>query len=519
MEKTAGGVEKALDASGNSLRWRSRGTLLLAGVVALYFWISLIRSGMKPLWFDELGTLNVASQPTLAGMFRVEPGDGNPPLQYLLVRACLHLLGTHALVLRLPALLGVALAIVCGYVFVARRFGTAAGLVTAVLAVFSPMSDYGVEARPYGLLLGLVGLLLVLWQEAAIREKKRGVLLVGIGLTVFAIVLTQPLGFLWVVVPLGLAEACRRWRSGQWDRGMLLAVALGLTGFAITFHFGQATQQVLVAEGGTKHPAISLPSLSKLVEALRDYGMVPLVAVLAPVGVGLWWLRRTAKVQDGADVRPDAPLHEWVAATALALTMFVIYLFTWAVTHYFWGRYLLPAMLGWALLAGMACGAAGRRWVAVAAVLVALPLSFHERRLTAHKNKPWPEPAGVYALLKKTDPKEAVVIGSPVLFDEICWYSLRELRPRLHYIADAREAEATDDFVGDLTLIAFRDAGAQMFAPDTLGFLERNPRFLLWEGAFDPGDWIKGYLGQRHYRFTQVGADANGNRLWQVEAP
>ena len=136
------------------IRLRSGGTLALLGVLLVYGLLSVQRSGHKPIWFDELGTLNVASQPTLAQMFRVEPADGNPPLQYLLARASMKVFGTRALALRLPALFGMGMAIACAYVFVARRFGAAAGLLVALLLALGPMGDYGVEARPYGLPVG-----------------------------------------------------------------------------------------------------------------------------------------------------------------------------------------------------------------------------------------------------------------------------------------------------------------------------------------------------------------------------
>lgn len=517
----------------SKLRWLSGGTVAFAALLLCYLLLSVKRNELKPLWFDELGTLNVASQPTLAQMFRVEPGDGSPPLQYFLVRGSLHLLGTSEFALRLPALLFEFLAIVCAYLFVGRRFGAAAGLVGAAVLAISRPGDYGVEARPYGILLGLTMLLLVLWQWAAERrerQERRGALLTGLALTVFAMTITHSLGIFWAALPLLAAEAYRWWRTRRLDRAMLLAILLGLTGFAIALYSGHATQQVLVAAAGNQHPVVSLPSPHKLHEALREEGLYPVLTLLLGLGVVAGWTLRQSSQRNQAafpasrrvptQVQAFAPAPEWVAVAALVLTMIPVYFFTLFVTHYFWPRYLMPGVVGAFLLLGMASGSFPKRWVAAVVLVLGVALSIQARRQFVREQQVWPDGPPAPVLLRESDPAQPILIGNPVLFAQIWWYSPPALRPRVRYIADAEEAIKGKDFIGDLTLIAMRDAGSQMAAPDRLeDFLPRHARFLFWKSPIDNGDWVEGYLRGQRYVFTPVRRSAYGETLFQVSAP
>ncbi len=521
------------------LRWRSNGTLGLAALLLLYVLLSVKRSEVKPLWFDELGTLNVATQPTLGQMFRVEPADGNPPLQYLLVRSSLHLSGhisdVSAWALRLPGMLSLGLALVCAYVFVGRRFGAAAALLAPALLLVSRVSDYGVEARPYGLLMGLTMLALVLWQSAAAGTDERRVrTLVGLAAAVFCLVLAQPMGVLWAAIPLFAGEAARWWRTRRVDPGVLLAIVAGLAGFAITLGFGRATQGMLSAESEHSHSAIALPTVGKFLQAFEVEGLLPAVALLVLLGLAALWVawgrkktdaeRRTAP---GDGWIAGAPAHEWVAVAAFALTVFAVFFFTKVVTHYFWARYIVPGAIGWFVLVGMTCGAVGRRAgvrkIVAAVLVVGVCLIGVERRamVASTASGAGSQDSVTPSLLAKGDPSLPIVIGKPFFFPQIWWYSTPALRARLHFLADAPMASRTTDFVPEMTLIAMHKAGSTLFAPDSLtGFLKGNRRFLLWHHYVVQGCWLEEYLRNRHYSFRVVASNQQGDEtLYEVTAP
>jgi hypothetical protein len=62
-------------------------------VVALGYALLEFARAVRPLWFDELFTFQIARLPDLGRIFRAIPADGNPPLYYLLARLSFRLLG------------------------------------------------------------------------------------------------------------------------------------------------------------------------------------------------------------------------------------------------------------------------------------------------------------------------------------------------------------------------------------------------------------------------------------------
>ena len=110
--------------------------LILLGFSALYVAGTAGRASQKLLWHDELFTLHVSRLP-LSNLWAAlaTPSDQTPPLFHLVTRAFMWLLGDGLIAIRLPAILGFLLAMLCLYAFVARRYGPLYGLLAAVVPV------------------------------------------------------------------------------------------------------------------------------------------------------------------------------------------------------------------------------------------------------------------------------------------------------------------------------------------------------------------------------------------------
>jgi hypothetical protein len=108
---------------------------LLAGFFSVWAWTSSLA---KPLWFDELPGLSASS---------------------------IDLLGYSAFAARLPAFLGMLVFLVCLFVFVSRRLSPSYGVLAALLILCTPVTSFAWEARPYGVILGLTGLAMLLYQH------------------------------------------------------------------------------------------------------------------------------------------------------------------------------------------------------------------------------------------------------------------------------------------------------------------------------------------------------------------
>jgi hypothetical protein len=156
--------------------------LPLIAAIFFYVFIEVVRS-MRPLWHDELYTYYIANSPTLARFIAAFSRlDLNPPLQYVLTRLSLSLLGDSNLAVRIPFVVGFLVGSVSLYYFVQRKLGRFYGLTAMLVLWCSPFSRYAAEARPYALVLGFLGVTMLGWQTAIEGRRRRlGLLAIGFG--------------------------------------------------------------------------------------------------------------------------------------------------------------------------------------------------------------------------------------------------------------------------------------------------------------------------------------------------
>jgi hypothetical protein len=131
------------------------GSLALFSLV--YFGIMLAFAWHKRFWYDELFTYYIATMPSVGDIRHALaiPLDNHPLPFYLVTRAALNILGNEHVAARLPGMVGVWLAAVCLFVFVARRTNALYGMAALATLLVSFAARYAYEARPYGLALGL----------------------------------------------------------------------------------------------------------------------------------------------------------------------------------------------------------------------------------------------------------------------------------------------------------------------------------------------------------------------------
>src|SRR2546425_6953694 len=130
----------------------------------LYFAVAFAIAGSRLLWYDELFTLRVLEQGTFRRMLEaLREGLDLQPIGFYVVTMLTQRLGEDEISLRLPAIFGFWFAGLCLYI--SQRRWLPSGYAIASMAVpwlvfFYPL---GVEARPYGLVIGCAGLALFGW--------------------------------------------------------------------------------------------------------------------------------------------------------------------------------------------------------------------------------------------------------------------------------------------------------------------------------------------------------------------
>ena len=428
-------LERLEETAGRAVRWGSRAeggiAVLLSG---LYFWHCAAQAARKPLWSDELFTLYLSRFHTLGGLLETLrlAADQQPPLFYLAARAATAAWGDPQMGMRVPSALGVWAACAAIYLLLRRRFEPAPALCGALLPLTGQGLAFAVEARPYGMVLGVYGVLLLCWQAAAENRGRR----LALPLAAVCVFLLGSLHYLAVfaLAPLFIAEVFRRWKQGRWDKPLVLALALGaaplaiylpllldIRGFATVF-WGRTTMLQTVL---TAHRHLSAPLT---------------LAVLIPLLVAALTARRRAAEEQTAALQP----HEAVLAGALALMAFAVPPLILKLTGGFAYRYFAALLMGWALLAGGVAGRfTSRRPLAQAGLLAiflgtAASAAYLQSGPSAEGN-PHFTPAISEMLARRTTPERAV-FDSPLTYLEFWHHAPPGVKQRAVYAASPAAA-------------------------------------------------------------------------------
>ena len=325
-----------------------------AGVLALLGSALLLRR--PSLWYDELFTAQVAALPLSRLVEAVVSGQGTasylvdvPPSYnapyYLVAHLWLLVTGQEPgeLSLRSLSLLAAVAGVAALTAAVARLGGRATGLAAGLLTATNPLVlEYSVEARGYGLALlavALTGLGLARWLD-------------GQGLLAYALAATAAGLAHWFALPVVAGFAVAALLLRRRAALPLLAVSalaalptLALVGLALTQDTAGTTTG-WIADTGGEVPWLSL-------QAWTAGSAVLLVATLALAVTGLVLAR-------GGPARRTAVVGAcWVAVPLLVVTLAEL------ARPVFVPRYLLPALLGLAVLAAVGATAVRRPYGAL----------------------------------------------------------------------------------------------------------------------------------------------------------
>src|ERR1035438_3090715 len=105
--------------------------------------------GMRRFWYDELFTFYMCRLPSMSAVWSAlkDGADLNPPLFYVVTRACQAAFGNSELATRLPAILGFLVMSLCIFHFVSRFGSRLAGLAAMTFPVITGAYYYASEAR------------------------------------------------------------------------------------------------------------------------------------------------------------------------------------------------------------------------------------------------------------------------------------------------------------------------------------------------------------------------------------
>lgn len=227
--------------------------------LAIVYWLAVQYTGNLILWHDEIFTYYIARSSSVQQFFTfIRLLDLNPPLGYLMTRACQDLFGDSPFVTRLPEIISFFVASIAFLYFLAKRTGILWGTFAVLLIWYSPFFEYATQARPYAILMMFFSITLLSWDAAIGGRQHRkwalaGIVLGNVGMMeshVFAI---------FSIGPFILAEMVRwyRTRKADWPLWACLLLPLSLVASYIPLmNRFQAEMFPYQFQGGIKKVAV-----------------------------------------------------------------------------------------------------------------------------------------------------------------------------------------------------------------------------------------------------------------------
>ena len=411
--------------------------LIIGCVSVVYLAVTLELSRRKLIWTDEfftlfLGRLNASELWTAL----VSGGDSHPPSFYLMHHMFLRLFGESHYALRMPAMLGFFLMMLCVYHFVAKRTSVAYGLVAMLMPLATVAYEFAYEARGYSPLLGFVALAILCWQQAGER-RWRTVAIIGLATGLTAGVLSHYY-MVFLLPAIAAAEAVRSIRCKSWNPGVWLAMCVPVvpllgflpviktaSGYAPTF-WGRA----------------SVTEIHLYYEKILGSAVTCLLFCFAIAGAYSILFDRVRRSSPVAS--KTLPVEEIVLGIVLTSAPIIAYLFGKAMTGVFVWRYAVGGVVGVALLFGFLCfrvfrGSSIAAWLIVCVIGISFLVTarVNMRKLADGRSSL----RGLIHWLSSTgNQSEPLIISDSQTFYALSYYSPPEMKQRYVYLADTKRS-------------------------------------------------------------------------------
>ncbi len=481
--------------------------MILIFILAAEGILSMAQAKKKPLWYDEIFTYDLSSlRPFSHILAALQAGaDGMTPTFYgFIVLARTIIPGGPHVILRLVSIFGYLLASACVYFFASRRISPVAGLIATLLLVLSPFHLYAIEARAYGILVGLLALSALLWQR--IEDKWWIAPLFTVALTLG--VSSHHLA-IFALTAFGCAELTffflfRRIRWQVWI-SFLIAPVPFLLCLPILLHY----KKVFGPHYWSK------PTWSMAFQSYGELFGVPdtLALVLVVFLVVTGYVIASNRYKEADTTSSGFRSHEVVLIMGLLLYPSVLVIMTKLLDSGFVFRYGWPAVLG-LVLASMFLFRSKSGGATAVRLLVVLLIAFFMRDVRAAvsvvKSPPlsweqWPH----LAWQIRKNPGLPVVICNGLRYIEIAQYIAADVRDRLVFVTDL---EIASNFglrhntveLSNLFLAQYVPLHIESPAP----FMASHKRFLLFQD-YEHFEWLPAYLMERNYRLTLLDSDPN----------
>lgn len=408
--------------------------LFLTLVTAAYFCAATAAATQKALWFDELFTFHVARLGGWGAIWNAlaQGADNHPPLDYWVRHVFLSAFGDSEVVFRLPSIIAFGVGFLCVVRFVARRSSPAYGLFAGLILLATQSHQYAYDARPYALFIAFGALSLVCWQSAT--EGKR-VAVIALALFLAAGLSTYYYAVL-LFVPIALGELWRSFQRKEVHWRIWAALAIGAIPLLTMLPLIKPAKQFAAGFW----TAVDSPAVVEIYSNILGAPAIVLLLLLC-------WLLLIPKRYTAVS-RTAMPSHEIAAAAGYLLLPLVCYVLAKTVTGALLYRYVLPAVIGVAVLPPIAVYRIRKdTGPAIPIAMICLSLMAAIAWIGAYRQVI--KKSGVATFLKELNEwlppgGEPVVIANRLRFAQLTHYASRPVQQRLVYVASLEESLKLD---------------------------------------------------------------------------
>lgn len=467
---------------------------------------SLILSHRNPFFgYDELATWTLVTDRSATHMVAAiaHGAENNPPLYELLLRGWVAVFGAGVISMRLTAALAVSAALFVMWVLLRKVYSTGATAVGIAVVFFGAQTLFEqlAQARFYGMFVLSVALALLVGYRAASADRITWRMIVATFVIHLIVVFTHTFGGFYsaaILAALAVVDVMRH-------RVRALLYASIVASWVLFFFWVPAMLQ----QSKLNEPRswIVYPGRGDLFELLQQQAIwLPLAAVVV---VAVAVLARRDDVTDAAGSRP-LPARGALAmvslGTAVIAVVPAIFVLSRIVVPVFIDRYLLPSVLGWAIVTAhlvdsvlttvsrAKSSGTRERGAAAALALFYLALSAYPV-LSARAKPPYPRPE---LELPASVASVPVVVPSGTEFWQLKHYSKLDHR-RFRFVLDWPVALDTANRRGAVQeyklMQLYRDEGLIADGVEPVAnFLCSNPTFLVID---DPRyTWFQQRIGR-----------------------
>lgn len=468
---------------------------VLAILTAVYFVMVYMNAERKTMYYDEFITYYIAldGRPGFTEFCtRIWKGpDAAPPTYATLTWLAGRLIINDHIALRLPSILGFYVCGVCVYLYCRKFISFFYVTIGLLFLLTSGAYDYAYEGRPYGVVLGGVGMALVFWERAS-HQTPRPWAWMGLALSL-AMAFGCHYYSILVLIPLGIGEVVRTVETGRvnlsvWAAFLVASLSMLLFLPFISYSLGNFS---------ANQRRLAIPF--NLYMNIFYKSTVLFWIALCPLAIAYGLGRTGALESDKTSSRP--PLNLIVVPAVLALQPFFVFFAVWVVLKKSNAeRYSLPAVLGLVALIAF-CSQQVARNSRMLGIIVTLLLLMYFPAVAASKfkNSPSREDYRKYAAhLRKSAPLAGVPILVPQAetYYRLHYYLPEEDRDRVLYPNETGRRSPADERSDGVSQY---DPPQSRYSPplervDFEDFLTQSESFyVIFEDNYEAPDFVRDF--------------------------